>query len=136
MTATKMEAGDKSLRTSGPITQEAGRTPGPWIALPPAAWAGLDDDWVILGVAVCGHGELSAANAAFIVRACNAHDDLVAALRAWLAYAEEKLSDFDMGADDPCVSETLCSECKSSGCIQLKIDSARAALLKATGSAS
>lgn len=62
----------------------------------------------------------------------NAHTDhakevaaLVAALKGWLAFAEEELGEFDL---EECESEKLCPKCESSGCINLKIRNARAAL--------
>lgn len=57
----------------------------------------------------------SEANAAFIVRACNAHDDLLAACKAALADR--------FGADDPCVDADPIT------------DQLRAALAKAEGGA-
>lgn len=44
----------------------------------------------------CGH-QATDANAAFIVRACNAHDDLVAALQAWVAWFDRLDREADPG---------------------------------------
>ncbi len=60
------------------------RTPGPWIDSPHANTAGRtiwSEDVIVATVPDDQHGN-SAANADFIVRACNAHDALVAALRS------------------------------------------------------
>ncbi len=55
-------------------------TPTPWTVLSPSEWA--NDQWVIPGVALCGNGELSEANAKLIGRAVNSYDDMLDALRA------------------------------------------------------
>lgn len=51
------------------MTNSINHKPGPWIALPPAEWAGADDQWKVPGVALCGNGELSEANARLIAAA-------------------------------------------------------------------
>lgn len=55
---------------------------------------------------------------------------LVDALEMWTAYAEENLSEFDVPGDE-CKGDELCHACRSAGCIQMKIRSARAALASA-----
>jgi hypothetical protein len=67
------------------VKQQA-HTPGPWSAQGFGVFAHLDrrDSSHVLTVATCenaGPG-MAYANAKFIVRACNAHDDLLAALIA------------------------------------------------------
>lgn len=52
-------------------------TPGPWSALSPAAWDPTGQ-WVIPGVALCGVGELSEANALVIAALHNAAPALLA----------------------------------------------------------
>jgi hypothetical protein len=68
------------------------------------------------------------ANAAFIVRACNAHDDLVAALKSALAYvdAEAMLKD-----DDLHVSSVKCMDLRDGVVRQFDCEAARATLAKA-----
>jgi hypothetical protein len=78
-------------------------TPGPWRAfanggddtdprkLIICAKGGFDNDWHMIAQADYGFpndGDPEA-NAAFIVRACNAHDDMLAALKAFHAFATE-----------------------------------------------
>ena len=68
-------------------------TPGPWYAV-------TGDRAVTIGAAILGeHAPLATvdyteenaqANAAFIVRACNVHDDLLAALRELEAFGERE----------------------------------------------
>ena len=63
-------------------TEQATRTPGPW----KTEGAQVLSDQCLYPVAICEGGtpDEGEANAAFIVRACNAHDDQVAALEAAL----------------------------------------------------
>jgi hypothetical protein len=69
--------------------------------------------------------ETNRANAAFIVRAVNAHDKLANAMEDILAFLAEKFAEYD----EPCdPSETLCPACRRYGCIRLKLENARAAL--------
>ena len=49
------------------------------------------------------------------------------ALSDWLAFAEEELPEFILD-DEPCDGEALCPKCRSSGCVQDKIERTRAAL--------
>jgi hypothetical protein len=51
------------------------------------------------------------------------------ALVDWLEYAEENLHEFDVDGDECAAGEKLCPRCENSGCIQMKIRNARAALL-------
>lgn len=69
--------------------KQAQRTPGPWhLGLKQAEQIIYDSHgWAICNCTVY-HGHESAepkANAAFIVRACNSHDDLLAAIKAVIA---------------------------------------------------
>jgi hypothetical protein len=61
------------------------RTPGPWVAGEPAWFRGrTDPSHGKRPITAGAHGVVAnsyGADADFIVRACNAHDDLVAALR-------------------------------------------------------
>lgn len=68
---------------------------------------------------------------ATLSRQLAAAPDLLAALKDWLAYAEENLHEFDL---DDCSGEKLCPRCESSGCIQDKIKRARAAIARAEAS--
>jgi len=56
-----------------------------------------------------------------------------AALKDWLAYAEEELHEFDIIEDDECSAERLCPKCESTGCIEIKIRNTRAALASTEG---
>lgn len=62
----------------------------------------------------------------------NANDALIAALKDWLAFAEEELGEFDLEVCDVIGPEGLCPKCESSGCINRKIRNTRAALAKAS----
>lgn len=53
---------------------------------------------------------------------------LVEALKGWLSFAEEELGEFDLEECDITGEEGLCQKCQSSGCINLKIRNARAAI--------
>ena len=64
-----------------------------------------------------------------IARLESINADLLAALRYWLDYAEEALSQFDL---DECKMDLLCPKCRAAGCINFKIRAARAAVAKAT----
>ena len=50
---------------------------------------------------------------------------LEGALKDWLSFAEEELSEFDV---EECTSDHLCPKCERSGCINMKIADTRAAL--------
>lgn len=102
-------------------------------------WAGNYDDngfYYVVGegmpspyvVATGGEGDADKANVALIVRAVNAHQDLVDALQDWLYFAEETLREFTIAT---CDGEVLCPKCEAAGCITRKIENARAALTKA-----
>ena len=58
-------------------------------------------------------------------------DELVNALRDWLSYAVDNLSEFD--SDHPCELDSSCPRCRRSGCINRKILNARAAIDRAEG---
>ena len=64
-------------------------------------------------------------SAPFCDEARDERDRLRAALRIWLDYAEQALPEFTN--DEPC-PETLCPQCREVGCIQMKVNAARAAL--------
>lgn len=82
----------------------ADHTPGPWVLdergiRAPAAETGTYSGWTALvvkvdygrmGNAPCADADK--ANAAFIVRACNAHDELLAALREMLAELDGRIA--------------------------------------------
>ena len=72
------------------------------------------------------HGQFAKTDALKIAAA----PELLAALRDWLGFAEETLSEFDV---EPCDAETLCPKCQPAGCINLKMQLARAAIAKAEG---
>jgi len=69
------------------------RTPGPWFLEDDCIRAKTSDSGTV-SVAVCRGWDTrwekeQKANAEFIVRACNAHDDLLAALEGFLAAREK-----------------------------------------------
>ena len=66
---------------------KAKRTPGPWIHINPGQGNLIRDSH---GVCIAGDGTAirSPANAAFIVRACNVHEELLAALQNVLEWAK------------------------------------------------
>lgn len=79
-------------KSNAPLVIQAQHRPKPWEALPPAPWA-KDDQWIVPGVAHCGNGELSEANARLIAAA----PDLLEALQYVMSAHGEQLHDaFDM----------------------------------------
>lgn len=87
-------------------TNECGRTPGPWVTIPWEPWTiesgryiiakvGVDDDVIdVGGVPVTEKTRaIEKANADFIVRACNAHDGLLAALQGLMWRFDDDDSD-------------------------------------------
>ncbi len=109
---------------------EAKHTPGPWkaeqvdvLGNDPTRWAVLSDGgWVVASIenGIPGESlETEAANAAYIVRACNAHEDLLAALEAMVDCQDEAgLLEHDLDGHE----ESICALCM-----------ARAAIAKARG---
>lgn len=71
----RMRDNDRSAVRDSPLVIPPQHKPGPWIALPPASWAG-DSQWIVPGVAHCGSGELSEANARLIAAAPDMYDAL------------------------------------------------------------
>jgi hypothetical protein len=77
---------------------ETKHTPTPWRVSPTgmSVWSGDQDADSFTRICIRPEGKVSAkeneewpANAAFIVRACNAHDDLVSALQKWAVFMHE-----------------------------------------------
>lgn len=108
---------------------QAGCTPGPWTI---SEVRTVDDNVMIVGGEGKEFGLIAEVvlddDAALIVRAVNRDaqfEALIDALKDWLAFAGEELSEFDL---EECESEKLCPKCESSGCINLKIRNARKAL--------
>ena len=64
-------------------------TPGPWTAYKSTSYLDETPSWIVPGVAHCGDGELSEANARLIAAA----PDMLAALeRVWEAYSPQYVS--------------------------------------------
>ena len=103
-------------------------TPGPWVAKAGLAKWNVATTTKPRSVNICSINTdrvEQEANARLIAAA----PELLAALRDWLDFAEETLSEFDV---EPCDAETLCPKCQPAGCINLKMQLARAAIAKAT----
>ncbi len=94
---------------------ETAHTPGPWIAVPYLSPKGKALIKSLDGKTITSGPMLTDDDAAFIVRACNAHDDMLAALRS--------------------IAGTLDLESfPTKGCMENRLGSlARAAIAKAEG---
>lgn len=67
----------------GAQTKQTAHTPTPWLLEDGTLRAAGEETRLVADVAIYGRlSDEGKANAAFIVRACNSHNDLVAALRA------------------------------------------------------
>lgn len=77
--------------TTQSALEAAQHTPGPWILEPRSQncryWQIGNSDEVPIFSILCNRTE-AMANAEFICRACNAHEELLTALRGLLAYAD------------------------------------------------
>jgi len=104
------------------------RTPGPWLVDEPAQGsleiyakraggnpATCDDEICIADVYVSG--EEDHANAAFIVLACNAHDDLVAALKECSYFLKPRHGKVDLapGSDASALCRMACAALAKAG---------------------
>ncbi len=86
-------------------------TPGPWKRLPI-------------------QGDCNISTPDFLLM--RAAPDLLRSLRTWLEFAQEELREFDELCDAEDTAD-LCPKCRNVGCIRMKIQEAREAIAKATG---